>query len=185
MNRITKTLTLVVALFALISCSKDYISPDELFKDGSKVAKTTIHTRSGEFEDTVTPFASTAVYRKSDLEGKSWFVANSGGKMVYDTFMFSLYFDSIDHLKVGDVLNPDRFVFSFFYSSDSNATTHTYGGKITLAGKGDDYVILRFHKVSFSCSFGEYVTDGYLYCPLLDKYEDNGLVPNFLKTGLQ
>lgn len=173
MKRITITtaLTAMVALFALDSCSKDYISPEELFKDDAKVAKTEIHTRSGEFEDTVTPFASTTVYRKSDLEGMSWFCAMSGGKMVYDTFIFSLHFDSIDHMKVGDVLNPGRFSFSFFYSSDSNATIYTYRGKISLADKGDDYVILRFHKVSVSCSFGEYVIDGYLYCPLLDEYQ--------------
>ena len=170
MNRITKTLTWVVALTALVSCGKNYITPDELFKDGSKVAKTTIHTRSGEFEDTVIPFASTAVYRKSDLDGMSWLCAMSGGKMVYDSFLFSLYFDSIDRMRVGDVLNPGRFLFSFFYSSDSNATTHTYGGKITLADKGDDYVILRFDQVSFSCSFGDYVIDGYLYCPLLEEF---------------
>lgn len=170
MDRITKTLTWVVAFFALVSCSKDCISPDELFKDGSKVAKTTIHTKSSEFEDTVTPFASTAVYRKSDLEGMSWLCAMSGGKMVYDSFMFSLYFDRIDHMKVGDVLHPGRFLFTFFYSSYSNATTDTYGGKITLAGKGDDYVILRFHQVSVSCSFGDYLIDGYLYCPLLEEF---------------
>ena len=64
--------------------------------------------------------------------------------MVYDAFMLSIYFDSIEKMKVGDEL------------------------KITLADKGDDHVILHFRNVSFSCSFGDYLTDGYLYCPLYD-----------------
>lgn len=160
----------VAALFSLVSCHKAYISPEELFKDGNKVAKTAIHTRSDEYEDTETTFQRMAIYRNSDKEGQSWFVATSGGKMVYDMFMVSIYFGSIDRMKVGDTLKPSRFMFSFFASSDSEASTYTYGGKITLADKGDDYVILLFDKVSFSCSFGDYVTDGYLYCPLFDEY---------------
>lgn len=161
----------VAALFSLISCSKDhYISPEELFKDSNKVAKTAIHTRSDEYEDTETTFQRIAVYRKSDQKGQSWFVAFSGGKMVYDMFMMSIYFDSIDKMKVGETLKPSRFMFSFFASSDSEASTYTYGGKITLADKGGDYVILHFDNVRVSCSFGDYVTDGYLYCPLFDEF---------------
>lgn len=82
MKRIATVLASIVALLALTSCDKDYISPDELFKDGSKVAKTTIHTKSDVYEDTVTEFKNVTVYRKSDYEGKSWFIAYSGGKMV-------------------------------------------------------------------------------------------------------
>ena len=153
------------ALFSLVSCSKDYISPEEFFKGGYKVAKTAIHTRGDEYEDTETSFQRIAVYRKSDMDGQSWFVASSGGKMVYDMFMMSIYFDSIDRMKVGETLKPSRFMFSFFASS-------------TLVDKGDDYVILHFDKVSVSCSFGDYVTDGYLYCPLFDEYEvESGASP--------
>lgn len=170
MKRIATVLASIVALLALTSCDKDYISPDELFKDGSKVAKTTIHTKSDVYEDTVTEFKNVTVYRKSEFDGQSWFIAYSGGKMVYDMFMLSIYFDSIDNMKIGETLKPSRFMFTFPASSDSKATTHTYGGKITLADKGDDYVILQFHKVSISCSFGEYVTDGYLYCPVLEEF---------------
>lgn len=159
------------ALFSLVSCSKDYISAEEFFKGGYKVAKTAIHTRSDEYEDTETSFQRVAVYRKSDMDGQSWFVASSGGKKVYDMFMMSIYFDSIDEMEVGDALKPSRFWFSFIYSSYSGATTYTYKGKITLADRGVDYVILHFDKVSFSCSFGDYVTDGYLYCPLSDEYQ--------------
>ena len=112
------------------------------------------------------------------MDGQSWFVASSGGKMVYDMFMMSIYFDSIDKMKVRETLKPSRFMFSFFASSTSDATTYTYGGKISLADKGDDYVILHFDKVSVSCSFGDYVTDGYLYCPLFDEYEvESGASP--------
>ena len=170
MKRLLSLLVLVSAAM-LSSCSKDYITPEELFKDSSKVAVTSIHTKSDMFEDTVAEFRQVAVYRKSDYEGKSWLCAWSGGRMVYDMFMLSLYFNDIDKMTVGDKLNPSRTMFSFVASSDSNATTYTYKGKITLAGKGEDYVILHFNKVTFNCSFGEYVTDGYLYCPLYDKYE--------------
>ena len=162
---------MVAALFAMFSCSKDCISPEELFKDGSKVAKITIHTRSDYYDDTETTFSSPVVYRKSDVEGQSWFSAFSNkGRMVHELFMLSIYFDSIDRMRVGNTLKTSRFVFSFLASSDSNATSYTYGGKITLADRGDDYVILRFHEVSVSCSLGSYVIDGYLYCPLNDEF---------------
>ena len=177
MRPIITILTSFVALFVFASCDKDYISPDELFKDGSMVAKTTIHTKTGDLEDTVTGFRRAAVYKKSDMEGQSWFIAFSGGKMVYDAFVLSIYFDGIDKMKVGEALNPSRFWFSFFFSSDSRASTSKYGGKITLAAKGEDYVFLRFHKVSVSCSFGKYVTDGYLYCQLIDDYYLEGWIP--------
>lgn len=166
-NIVSRLAVFAIAVLAM-SCSKDFLSPEELFKDSSKVAKTTIHTKSNDFEDTVTTFNNPVVYKNSDLQGKSWLCAMSGGKMVYDFFMLSIYFDSIDNMKIGDTLKTSRFMFMFPASSDSNASTNTYDGKITLADKGDDYVILRFHKVSFSCSYGKYVTDGYLYCTLMD-----------------
>lgn len=171
MKSLLMTLATVAALFAMVSCSKDYISPEELFGDETKVATIKIHTRSDEFQDTETTFKRVSAYRKSDLEGQSWFSAMSGGKMVYDAFMFSLYFDDIDRMKVGDVLKPGRFWFGFFFSSDSRAYTDSYGGKITLADRGDDYAILRFHKVTVNCSYGRYVIDGYLYCPLYDEFD--------------
>ena len=173
MRRLPALIAILTAILTAASCSKDYISPDELFQDGSKEAKTIIHTKSKEFEDTVAAFRSKAVYRKSDIEGQSWFRAFSGGKMVYDSFMLSVYFGSIDKMKVGDTLKPSRVMFSFIASSDSNATTHTMGGRITLADRGDDYVILRFRRVTFNCSFGDYLIDGYLYCPLYDEVEVN------------
>ena len=46
--------------------------------------------------------------------------------------------------------------------------TMDYDGTITIAGKGDDYVILHFNKVKWSLSPWEYTTDGYLYCTLED-----------------
>ena len=155
---------LVAIALVAASCSKFAITPEyEL-----QTAKTTIHTKSDEFEDTVTTFDRVKVCKQSDMAGKSWLCAFSGGKMVYDMFMLSIYFDSIEKMKVGDELKISRFMFFFIASSNSNATTHEYGGKITLADKGDDYVILHFQNVSFSCSFGDYLTDGYLYCPLFE-----------------
>ncbi len=166
-HTISQFILVAVALIAA-SCSKDTISPEELFRDEARIAKTTIRTKSSEFEDTVTTFSRVKVCKQSDVEGQSWLCAWSGGKMVYDTFSLSIYFDSIDKMKIGDELKISRFRFSFVFSSDSNATTYEYGGKITLADKGDDHVILHFQNVSFSCSFGDYLTDGYLYCPLYD-----------------
>ena len=164
-------IALIVAALMATACSKESISPEDLFNAHVKVAQTTIKTRGSDYEDTVTSFPSVAVYRKSDIQGKSRFTASSGGRMVYDMFFLSIYFDSIDKMKVGDTLKPSRFLFTFPASSDSRATTHEYGGKITLAGKGDDYVILRFHQVSVSCIFGNYLTDGYLYCPLFEEFK--------------
>ena len=163
---------LVAAALLAISCSKDLITPEELFRDSSKEAKTIIHSKGNDnvSEDQVVMFRDKAVYRKSDQAGQSWFCAFSGGRMVYDMFMLSIYFDSIDKMKVGNTLKPDHVMFSFIASSDSNATAHSYEGSITLADKGDDYVILRCRKVVFNCSFGEYLIDGYLYCPLFDEY---------------
>lgn len=171
MKQTVTRISLVMAALVLSACSKESISPEDLFNANVKVAQTTIKTRGGDYEDTVTSFPSVAVYKKSDLQGKSWFTASSGGRMVYDMFFLSLYFDNIDKMKVGDTLKPSRFMFTFPASSDSRATTSEYGGKITLAGKGDDYVILQFHNFHVSCIFGDYLTDGYLYCPLFEEFE--------------
>ena len=170
MKRTVIRFALITAALVASACSKESISPEDLFNANVKVAQTTIKTRGGDYEDTVTSFPQVAVYRKSDIKGKSWFTANSGGRMVYDFFFLSLYFDNIDKMKVGDTLKSSRFMFTFPASSDSRASTYEYGGKITLAGKGDDYVILRFHNFQVSCIFGDYLTDGYLYCPLFEDY---------------
>ena len=53
----------------------------------------------------------------------------------------------------------------------SNATTYEYEGTIRLADKGSDFAVFHFDKVLFKCSFGEYLIDGYLNCPLLEEYE--------------
>ena len=157
-----------IALMAT-SCSKDgYISPEELFKDSSKAAKTTINTKGEKPETAVATFKSPVITKRSDIAGQSHLWASSGGKMVYDFFILSIYFENVDNLKVGDTINPSRFMFSFPASSNSEATTHTYDGNISIADKGDNYVILHFDKVGFSCSIGEYLTDGYLYCNLID-----------------
>ena len=168
-----RIIAMAVALMAL-SCSKDNpynISPEDLVNDPMKIAKTTITTKGDEYEDTVTSFKLVKVYRESETAGKSHFIAFSGGKMVYDAFMLSFDFNSIDTMEVGEMLNTSPFMFSFVYSSDSHATTYTYDGKIRLADKGDDYVILHFDNVLCSCSFGDYLIDGYLNCPVFDRFE--------------
>ena len=165
---ITQLAVLMVAILAM-SCSKDLISPEELFRDESKVAKTTIHTKTNDAEDTVTAFRDKTVYRYSDTEGQSWFSGFSGGRMYYDAFMMSVYFDDVERMRIGEKLNIRGFRFSFIFSSDSNAHTNRYSGSITLADRGDDYVILRFNNFRCSCSLGDCVTDGYLYCQLKDK----------------
>jgi len=157
-----------VALITTACSKENYISPEELFKDSSKAASTTITTKSEEAENTVTTFSTTFITKMSDIPGKSHLMAHSSGKMVYDTFLLSIYFENIDNSKVGNTLSPYKFMCSFILSSNSDATTYTYDGTISIASKGEDYVILRFDKVGFSCSLGNYLTDGYLYCPLVD-----------------
>ena len=162
---------LALAVMA-VSCGKEAISPEDLLSSGSKMARTKI-SLSKEYGGTevITSFASKVVYRKSEFEGQSWLTAFSGGKMVFDIFYLSLYFQDVEKMKVGETLKPSRSMFSFIASSDSNATTFEYSGKITLVDKGEDYVILNFHKVTFKCSMGTYETDGFLYCELKDEFE--------------
>lgn len=170
MKRLFSALVIISAAFIFCSCSNESITPEELLKDSSKVAVTTmVPVNNGIPGGDVITFnlRDAAAYRNSDYEGKSWFFVRSEGKMVYDAFMISIFFDSIDKLKTGDKLNISQFRFSFVYSSDSRASTESYKGNITLAAKGDDYVILHFNKVRCSCSFGDCTTDGYIYCPLL------------------
>lgn len=170
MKRLLVLITVLAAALLPVSCAKHTPSPEELSMNDLTVAKTAIHTKGDIYEDTVTTFRDASVYRNSDQAGSSWFIAFSGGRMAYDSFVLSLYFDSIDKLEVGDVLSFNSVLFSFILSSDSNATTHDYTGRITLAEKRSDYVILRFEALRFTCSFGEYVTDGYLRCPLYEEY---------------
>ena len=168
MKRIFTFLTVCASALALISCNKDDISPEDLDRNPSKAAEISITGKSA-YKDTVKMFSRSEVYRKSDMKGQSWFYAFSGGKMVYEVFALSIYFDNIDRLNPGDTITPSRCWFSFIYSSDSNATAYEYDGKISVAKKGKDYVILDFHQVKFDCSFGEYTIDGYLNCPLYEE----------------
>lgn len=164
---------IAVALMAL-SCSKDnpyHVSPEDLVNNPMMIAKTTITTKSNEYEDTVTSFELVKVHKESETAGKSFFIAISEGRMVYEVFSVSFEFDSIDTLEVGDDVNISRFMFSFIASSDSNATTYEYEGTVRLADKGADYVILHFDNLSCSCSFGDYVIDGYLNCPIVEGFE--------------
>jgi len=172
MKRFLSRIAMLALAVMAVSCGKDTISPEELFQSGSNMAKTKISLSKdfGGTEETAS-FATKAVYRKSEFPGQSWLSAFSGGKMVYDIFYLSLYFQDVEKMKVGETLKPSRTMFSFIASSASNATTFEYSGKITLADKGEDYVILSFHKVTFKCSMGTYVTDGYLYCELKDEFE--------------
>ena len=170
MKRRLILIVLCTFAFAATSCRKDDGSIRTPDNDMSETAKVII-TKDGSNEETMTLFSKTAVYRKSELEGKSHFMASSGGKMVYDAFMLSIYFECIDNLNAGDTIIPSRCMFSFFCSSDSNATTYEYEGTISLADKSADQVIIHFDKVKFTCSFGEYIIDGYLNCPLYERYD--------------
>ncbi len=171
MKHVFTAIVLIAGVLMTASCSKEYSSPEDLINNSDLVADIKINTRRGEFKNTTTFFRDADVYRKSDYEGQSWFCACSGGKMVYDAVILSIYFECIDNVQVGDRIHPSRCVFSFVFSSDSNATTHEYDGAILLADKGADFVVFRFDKVLFKCSFGEYLIDGYLNCPLFGEYE--------------
>lgn len=169
MKRTLLLIALCAFVFAGTSCNKDTMSPEYLDEHPSETAKISI-TRAGSSEKVETTFLDMGAYRESDIEGQSWIYAWSDGKSVYDTFMLSLYFECIDNLKVGDTIIPSRCSFSFVPSSDSNATTNQYAGKIRLADKGSDYVILHFDNVVFNCPLGEYTIDGYRKCPLYELY---------------
>ena len=169
MKRTLVLIALCTFAFAAASCRKDDGTIHTPDNDMSVTAKVII-TKEGSNDETVTLFKEMAIYRESSMEGKSWLTALSGGKMVYDAFMLSIYFDCIDNLNAGDTITPSSCMFTFFYSSDSNATTHEYEGAISLADKSADEAIIHFDNVKFTCSFGEYTIDGYLNCPLYDRY---------------
>ena len=164
-----KRILIISALISLalmsVSCTKD-TPGNGLTIDWDNRAKTTFTTKSDQYEDSVTAFSDISVSKTSEFEGKSWFFAISDGKLVHNAFVLSLYFDDINRLKVGEKLPISKFLFSFVFSNDSNATTNTYRGSVYLVEKADDHVVLHFQNFRFSCSFGDYVTNGYLYCPL-------------------
>lgn len=171
MKRIITRFLFLSAVITAVSCSKDSVTPDDFLNESAKAVKTEITLKSSDDGNIkTTSFATANVYRNSEFEGQSWFVAWSGGKMQYDCFRLSIYFQDVDQMKVGEALEPSRFFFSFFYSNNSDDSAFEYSGKITLAEKGEDYVILDFQNVGVSCGMGDYVTDGYLYCPLEEKY---------------
>ena len=170
MRRFLAIVAILSAALLASSCGKENISPEDLIKDSSKVAKITAISKTIEEIPNEAALRDFAVYRKSDKEGESWFLAWGEGKMYYDCVSLSIYFDSVDEMKVGKPLSISRFWFSFVASSDSRASTETFNGKITLASKGQDYVILHFNKVRCSCSMGVFLIAGYLQCPLREEY---------------
>ena len=173
MKRILTQIMLLSVALLTVSCGKDYITPDELFRDDAKIAKTKITVKSdnGETTKETVPFERVVVYKTSEFSSQSWLSAWSGGKMSYNMFSLSIFFQDIEKMKVGETLKPSHVMFSLPASSDSRDYTDEYSGKITLADKGEDYVILDFHKVGFSIGKGDYLVDGYLHCKLEDKLE--------------
>lgn len=176
MKRMIKLTAVICFALVGISCNKEYISPEDLFENPSKAAIITNTTKSDKYPDIEVQFRDATVYKYStlqegtELEEKSYLWASSGGKMVYECCAISMFFDNIDSLKAGETIEPRTFRFSFLFSSDSYASTHEYKGRIRLAGKSKTFAILHFDKVRVSCSFGDYMIDGYLYCDLEEKY---------------
>jgi hypothetical protein len=173
MKRILTLSLILIAATMATSCSKDLLTPDGFLIDKSLVAKTTIQpkdeiqARQDDFETTIVDFRDGTVLRTFEVEGQSHLIAHSTGKMVYDAFWLFMNFDYIDNMKVGDVLKPSYCEFSLIYSSSKLfGSAYTYDGKITLAAKGDDYVVFYFDKVTFMTDFFVYVMDGYLRCNL-------------------
>ena len=74
MKQIFTFLTVCASALVLASCSKENISPEYLDRNPSKAAEISIVSK-GTFENTVTMFKKSEIYRKSDFEGKSWFYA--------------------------------------------------------------------------------------------------------------
>ena len=165
MKRVLVLLAALAVALSPASCSKQDPTPEELSMNELTMAKIAIHTKSEYYQDTVTPLQNAIVYETCEMDGNSWFMAMSGGRRVYDSFMISLYFDSISKMKVGDRLRFNSVLFSFILSSNSNATTDSCEGTVTLAARSSDYVVLHFESFRFTCSMGEYVIDGYLKCP--------------------
>ena len=166
MKRILSITAVICLALMAISCNKEN-SGNELTVDWSSMALTTITSNCNASEDAVIAFGSASVQKTSEIDGKSHFFAISNGKMAYNAFIIDFYFDNIDRVKVGQTLDISDFSLWFPFSSDSRTTTHNYSGTVSLAKKADDYVVLYFHNVSASCSFGDYVTNGAVHCSLI------------------
>jgi len=161
------TLTAILSLTLMtVSCNKENPGPEPTV-DWHSMALTTITPNSDTNENAVIAFGSASVQKTSEIDGKSKFFAISNGKMVHSAFIIDFYFDNIDRVKVGQTLDISDFSLWFPFSSDSRTTTHNYSGTVSLAKKADDYVVLYFHNVSASCSFGDYVTNGAVHCSLI------------------
>lgn len=173
MKRLLSLSLILIAATMALSCSKDLFTPDGFLLDKSLVAKTTIQPKeeiqSGreDIETTIVDFQDGTVHRTFEVEGQSSLLAHSTGRMVYDAFWLSIYFNYIDNMKVGDVLNPSYCRFSLIFSSSSYTWDFDYDGTITMVAKGDDYVVFYFDKVTFSTISYTYVMDGYLRCTLV------------------
>ena len=132
-----KHLLTCFAVFAVAivaaSCSKENISAEEFFLDSSRVAKTIIYPKNDYFNDpTVTTFRDALIIKESDKQGQSMLFAASSGKLVYDCFCITIFFDDIDHIREGDTLTPNSYGLLLFFSNTAyNAILD--GGKITLA----------------------------------------------------
>lgn len=168
MKRIITLITIITGVLISTSCSKDSQSSEESENRNSETAKITITTKSEKSDEIITRFSNVLFYKKSDIEGKSHLWASTAGKMVYDYFILSIYFDYIDKINTGDIITPSQCWFSFALSSDMDASSYDYEGTITLVDKNDDQVVLYFDKVLFRCSFGDYLIDGHLTCPVLE-----------------
>ena len=148
------------------SCEKEEPEPSVTI-DWYSQAQTTIAVKGEDYDGTVTTFINASVKKTDDVQGQSLFWASSGGRMVYDAFWLSFRFNDIRNAEVGRPLKISQFTFSFPFSSDSTTTTHAYSGTVTLLEKTDDYVVLHFHQLRVSCSFGDFVTEGRLTCELV------------------
>lgn len=161
------TLTAILSLTLMtVSCNKENPDPEPTV-DWHSMALTTITPNSDTNENAVIAFASASVMKKSEIDGKSEFCALSNGKMVYDAFVLNFYFNDIKRTDIGQTLDISDFSLWFPYSSDTRTNTHSFSGTVSLAEKAEDHVVLYFHQVSASNSFGEYVTNGQVYCTLV------------------
>lgn len=155
----------VFGLLMLTSCDKESDLSDDL-------STATIRVKSNGVENSL-DFEKSYIIKNCDEDsgysGASYLYASTFSKTVLDIYALYFAFDQIDNVKVGAEIKPKDFFFSFLSSSASGNITYEYDGKITLKGKSNKYAIIHFENVFLSVEFGDYVINGDLKCPLLEK----------------
>lgn len=158
-NILALFLIATMVTLGLTSCEKNDYFPLSL----------TVIETGGDNEEELR-FSSKKVYKHSDIEGQSWFVAHTDGRKANDLIMLSIYFDDITSISECSDLTPTKVMFSLIYSSNSRNSTNSFTGSISLVSFNKYSAVLRWKDVCFNIAAGEFHINGDMKCDLHERY---------------